>query len=223
MNQVPVGEAFTYGWNKFTQNVGVILLAALTYIAIFTVVTIIFFTILVGTAAATTDAYGNISGGGAVGFGFGMIVFIIIAVVLASLVQAGIIRGSLIATQGRPLVYQDFFRFANVGTVILTALLVGLATAILSITFIGGIVFAFFAQFALFFVIDKQLGAIDSITASFRLVYANLATAVLLFIGVYIAEFIGSLLFGVGLLIAIPVAMIASAYVYRRLIGEHPV
>lgn len=221
-NEVPVVEAFSYGWTKFTQNVGVILLAALTYIAVFAVVSIIFFVILVGTAAASTDASGNISGGGVAGFGVGLIVFIAIAVVLAALVQAGIIRGALTATEGRPLVYQDFFRFTNIGTVILTALLLGLATAILSITFIGGIVFAFFAQFALFFVIDKKLGAIDSITASFRLVYANLATVVLLFIGVYVAEFVGSLLLGVGLLITMPVAMIASAYVYRGLINEHP-
>ena len=44
----------------------------------------------------------------------------------------------------------------------------------------------------------------------------------LLFIGVYVAEFIGILLLGIGLLITLPVAMIASAFVYRRLIGEHP-
>lgn len=222
VNQVSVGDAFTYGWNRFTQNVAVILLAALTYVAVFAVLGILAFTILVGTAAASTDAYGNISSGGAVGFGFGMVVFIIIAVVLSALVQAGIIRGSLIATEGRRLAYEDFFRFTNLGTVILTAVLVGLGTAILSITIIGGIIFAFFAQFALFFVIDKHLGAIDSITASFRLVWANLATVVLLFIGVYIAETIGALLFGIGLLIALPVAMIASAFVYRRLIGEYP-
>lgn len=222
MTEVSVGEAFTYGWNKFTQNVGVILLAALTYVAAFVVLGIIVFTILVGTAAASTDEYGNLSDGGALGFGFGMVVFIIIAVVLAALVQAGIIRGSLIATEGRRLAYEDFFRFTHLGTVILTAVLVGLATSILSITIIGGVVFAFFAQFALFFVIDKGLGAIDSITASFRLAWANLATAVLLFIGVYIAEVIGALLLGVGLLITLPVAMIASAFVYRRLIGEHP-
>lgn len=223
LSQVSVADAFTYGWNKFTENVGVILLAALTYAAAFVVLGIIAFTILVGTAAATTDAYGNLSSGGAFGFGFGMVVFIALAVVLGALVQAGIIRGSLVATHGRRLAYEDFFRFDNLGTVILTAVLVGLATALLSITVVGGIIFAFFAQFALFFVIDRRLGAIDAIGASFRMVWANLATVVLLSIGVYIAEFIGSLLLGIGLLVALPVAMIASAFVYRRLIGEYPV
>ena len=222
VDQVSVGEAFTYGWTKFTENIAVILLAALTYLAVFVVLGLIAFTVLVGTAAATADSDGNISSGGAFAFGFGMVVFIVLAVVLAALVQAGIIRGSLVATQGRQLVYEDFFRFTNLGTVILTAVLVGLATAVLSITIVGGIVFAFFAQFALFFVIDRHLSAFDSIAASFRLVWANMATVVLLFIGVYIAELIGSLLLGIGLLITLPVAMIASAFVYRRLLGERP-
>ena len=220
--QVSVVDAFTYGWNAFTRNVAVILLAALTYVAVFVALATIAFAILVGTFAATSDDDGNISGGGAVGLGLGLAVFIIVAVVLGALVQAGIIRGALVATHGRQLAYEDFFRFTNLGTVILTAVLVGLATAILSVTIIGGVVFAFFAQFALFFVIDKHLGATEAIAASFRLVWANVTTVVLLFVGVYLAELIGSLLLGVGLLITLPVAMIASAFVYRRLVGEYP-
>lgn len=221
---VQVQDAFSYGWNKFTQNVGVILGGVLTYVAVLAGLSVAFWAILVGTAQTTVDPVtGEVSTAGGFAFGFGTFLFVAVFVVLGFLVQAAVVNVSLLVTHGKKLEYADFFRYPNLGTVILAALLIGLATGVLAITIVGPIVFVFFAQFTLFYVIDKKLGVLDAFKASFTVVSRNLGTVVLLFLGVYLAQLVGTLLCYVGLLVALPVAQIATAYVYRRLNAEQPV
>ncbi|GED12004.1 hypothetical protein [Cellulosimicrobium cellulans] len=221
---VQVQDAFSYGWNKFTQNVGVILGGVLTYVAVLAGLSVAFWAILVGTAQTTVDPVtGEVSTAGGFAFGFGTFLFVAVLVVLGFLVQAAVVNVSLLVTRGKKLEYADFFRYPNLGTVILVALLIGLATGVLAITIVGPIVFVFFAQFTLFYVIDKKLGVFDAFKASFTVVSRNLGTVVLLFLGVYLAQLVGTLLCYVGLLVALPVAQIATAYVYRRLNAEQPV
>ncbi|WP_454043503.1 hypothetical protein [Cellulosimicrobium sp. Marseille-Q8652] len=221
---VQIGEAFTYGWNRFTQNAGVIIGGVLTYVAALAVLSILFYALLIGTAATSIDPVTNeISTSGGLVFGFGLFAFIAVMAVLGFLVQGVVVNVSLLVTRGKKLEYADFFRLPNLGNVILAALLLGLAIGILSITIVGGIVFAFFALFTIFYVIDKNLGVLDAFKASFTVVSRNLATVLLLFLAVYAAQIIGSLLCYVGLLVALPVAQIATAYVYRRLNQEQPV
>lgn len=221
---VQVQDAFSYGWNRFTQNVGVILGGVLTYVAVLAGLSVAFWAILVGTAQTTVDPVtGEVSTAGGFAFGFGTFLFVAVLVVLGFLVQAAVVNVSLLVTRGKKLEYADFFRYPNLGTVILAALLIGLATGVLAITIVGPIVFVFFAQFTLFYVIDKKLGVFDAFKASFTVVSRNLGTVVLLFLGVYLAQLVGTLLCYVGLLVALPVAQIATAYVYRRLNAEQPV
>ncbi|KZM76539.1 hypothetical protein [Cellulosimicrobium sp. I38E] len=221
---VQVQDAFSYGWDRFTQNVGVILGGVLTYVAVLAGLSVAFWAILVGTAQTTVDPVtGEVSTAGGFAFGFGTFLFVAIFVVLGFLVQAAVVNVSLLVTRGKKLEYADFFRYPNLGTVILAALLIGLATGVLAITIVGPIVFVFFAQFTLFYVIDKNLGVFDAFKASFTVVSRNLGTVVLLFLGVYLAQLVGTLLCYVGLLVALPVAQIATAYVYRRLNAEQPV
>ncbi|ARU50203.1 hypothetical protein CBR64_00385 [Cellulosimicrobium cellulans] len=222
--QIQVQDAFSYGWNRFTQNAGVIIGGVLTYVAVLAGLSVAFWALLVGTAQTTVDPVtGEVSTAGGFAFGFGTFLFVAVFVVLGFLVQAAVVNVSLLVTRGKKLEYADFFRYPNLGTVILVALLIGLATGVLAITIVGPIVFVFFAQFTLFYVIDKRLGVFDAFKASFSVVSKNLGTVVLLFLGVYLAQLVGTLLCYVGLLVALPVAQIATAYVYRRLNAEQPV
>lgn len=68
--------------------------------------------------------------------------------------------------------------------------------------------------------IDKGLAAVDALKASFTLVNRNLGTVVVLFLGVYVANAIGSALCGVGLLVSFPVGLLATAYLFRRIQNE---
>lgn len=221
---VQIGEAFNYGWNRFTQNAGVIIGGVLTWAAALLVLSLVFFFLIIGTASTSIDPVtGELSRTGGLAFGFSTFLYVAVIAVLAFFVQGVVVNVSLLVTRGKKLEFGDFFRIPNLGNVILASLLVGLAVGLLSVTFVLGIVAAFFAQFTLFYVIDKNLGAIDAIKASVSVVSKNLGTVVLLFLGVYIAQIIGSLLCYVGLIVALPVAQIATAYVYRRLNDEQPV
>jgi uncharacterized membrane protein len=83
-----------------------------------------------------------------------------------------------------------------------------------------GFIFFFFAQFFGFFIIDKKTSAVEGIRRSFQLVNKNLGTLIGFTIGVYIATWLGAAICGLGLIVAIPVVTIASAFMYRRLQGE---
>jgi uncharacterized membrane protein len=221
---VQIGEAFNYGWTRFTQNAGAIIGGVLAWAAALLVLSLVFFFVLIGTASTSIDPVTNeLSTSGGFAFGFTTFLYIAIVVVLGFFVQAVVVNVSLLVTRGKKIEFADFFRVPNLLNVILAALLIGVGVGILSVTLVGGIVLAFFAQFTLFYVIDKNLGVFDAIKASFSVVSKNLGTVVVLFLGVYVAQVIGTLLCYVGLLVALPVAQIATAYVYRRLNHEQPV
>lgn len=217
-----VGDAFNWGWTKFTQNWAAFVLGVLAYAAVIVIVTIILFAVIAGGAAASIDPVtGEVRTGGVIGLGFGYLIILAVIVLLSTFMQAGIIRAALEVVNGRRVEFATFFRFDDLGTVIVAALLVGLGTAVGTLLFVlPGIVFAFFAQFTLFFVIDKRLSPVDALKASFTLVNRNLGTFVLLYLSVLVVNSIGAFLCYVGQLVAAPVGLLATTHVYRRAQGE---
>ncbi len=221
MSAVGVGEAFNYGWTKFTQNIGTVLLGVLGYAVVFAVLSFIAFVILASGSTVTTDAYGNTTGGLQPLAGFTGLLLVAVMAFLAVFMQAGVIRAALEITYGHRIEFATFFRFTDVGKVVVAVLLVGVLTAVgYLLFFLPGLVFAFFAQFTLFFVLDKGLPAVEALRASFQLVNRNVGTVLLLFLAVYVANAVGSAFCGIGALVAFPVGLIATTFVYRRLLGE---
>src|SRR5690606_27183162 len=142
-------------------------------------------------------------------------------VVIFYVMQAGIIRAALRITYGEPIDVKTFFQLDRVGAVVIASLLVSVLTAVgTMLCYVPGLIVGFFAQFTLFFVVDKGQGAVDALKSSFALVNKNLGTVVVLYLGVLVAGAIGAALCGIGALVAIPVSIIAQTYVYRRLQGE---
>jgi uncharacterized membrane protein len=220
-----VGEAFNWGWAKFQQNAGVIVLAALLYVAVLIVAEIIAFAIVGGIVAGTTTTnpttgITTTSGGGAFAsllFG-ALLAFLFFA--LGAFLQAAIIRGALIIANGQRLEVGQMVRIENFGQVLIGAIIVGIGVAIGSIIIVGGIIVYFYTAFWLFFVIDRHMPAWDSIKASATLVNRNIGTVVVLLIGVIVAFIIGALLCGIGLIVTAPVALLALTFGYRRLQNE---
>ena len=64
------------------------------------------------------------------------------------------------------------------------------------------------------------MGAIDAIKASFEFTKANAGNVILWFLLSLVAWFVGALLCGVGLIVAIPVVLIGTAYTYKTLNNE---
>lgn len=209
----PIGDAFSWGWNKFKDNAGAFIGGMVIYGLILLIVTIIM-SVVLGASAASGD-------GGLMALGFGgLILFSLVVGALALAAGALFAKVALKVAAGQKLTLADFFDFSNLGQAIIVSLLIAVANGLLAWTGIAGIIISFFTIFALYFALDKNMGAIDAIKASATLAMNNFVPTLLLLVFVMLLGFVGALLLGVGLLITTPVSLLAIAWVYKRLIGE---
>lgn len=229
-----VGDAFNWAWLKFQRNVGEIILLAIAALVVIAVIVIAGFFLLTATLFSTassihcgTDALGQTtcnSGSAGIGFlgfvGISVLLFTL-NIFVSFLVQMWFIRASLILGYGEKLEMKKMLSTENIGSYVLGALLVSIAVLVGSfLCFVPGLIVLFFSSFFGFFILDKKMSAVDGIRASFRLVNKNLATMIGFFIASYIALVLGYLLCGIGIIVAMPVVVIASGFMYRRLQGE---
>ncbi|MCZ7629027.1 MAG: hypothetical protein M5U19_08155 [Microthrixaceae bacterium] len=114
-----------------------------------------------------------------------------------------------------------FTESTNIGPFLLTILLVGIGTGILSIfCYIPGIIFAFFTVFAPLRALERGEGAVDAIKGSFDMVMSNVGQVLLVVLVSYLVYYVGALACGVGLLVTAPIALIAICWSYRVINGE---
>lgn len=230
-SQWDVGSAVSYGWSKFQANVGQMILAALAIFAgAVLIYGIAFFAIILPSGSSdyecSFDASGDYNCTGDAG-GLGILSLIVLALlyvvffVYAQVIGAGLIREALAVTQGRPFSTAGVFKFENIGNVIVTSLLVGVGTFIGTILCVlPGIIFAFMTMYSLFFVVDKNLAPVDAIKASIDLVKNNVGSTIIWYLVAYVIALVGAILCGIGLLVAIPVILVGSAYTYKKLLNE---
>ncbi|WP_395657161.1 hypothetical protein [Nocardioides sp.] len=227
-NGYSVGNAFSYGWNKFTANIGQILIAVLILVAV-----IIFFQVVgffIGRAVAcdpkveftdngikTEDCGGIFVAQNIVSWLFSLLTWII-----SMIIGAGIVRAALDITDGRQLEGTSILKPHKLGDVILASVLIGIATFVgFILCVIPGLLVAFFTSYTLYFLMDRQeLGAIDAIKASFEFTKNNAGNVILWFLISLVAWFVGALLCGIGLIVALPVVLIGTAYTYKTLSNQ---
>lgn len=206
-----VGDAFNYGWQKFQQNVGPILVTVLVLLVIsFVIQFFIQFVVLASVANDSTGLLGFILIGA----------YSLIAVLLNFLIQMAIIRAGLILTEGRPLEQKDLLSTDQIGPYVIASILLSIGVGIgFILCFIPGLIVLFFGQWFGYFVLDRKQEPVDALKSSFTFVNENLGTVIVFFLASLLAYFIGAILCGIGLLVAIPVVVIAQAYLYKRLTG----
>jgi uncharacterized membrane protein len=221
-----VGAAFSYGWHKFRTNLGPILIAALALLAVLAVIQIIQFAVTGGSDTSfeidpTTGELESTDSGLLGGSIIASLFFGGLSILAQMVIQTGIIKGSIDLTKGRSISLGSMFSGINWGQVIVASLLVSVATMVgLVLCILPGIVVWFLTSFTLYFIVDKSMSAIDAIRASVSFAIAHAGTLILFFLACIAAYIVGALLCGVGLLVAIPVVLIATAYTYRTLQGE---
>ena len=224
--QFSVGDAFGYGWKKFTENIGPILIAMLVFMLIGAVIYGLQFLFQSLTSPETTVVTGDngyvvsTSSTGVLG-ALVSLVFGIISFIWSYVVQAAFARGGLALTEGRPLVLGELLTLNKIGRIILAGIILGILTFIgFLLCILPGLIIAFFGAFFVYFILDQDLGAWESIKASFSFVKDNIGNLLLLMILTWIALFVGALLCGLGLFVAVPVVVIAQAYAYKVLRGQ---
>jgi uncharacterized membrane protein len=226
-----LGAALSYGWNKYVANVAQIIIAALVLvvgIAVIAIVGALLIGLLVspGTAECSYDSSGawRCETDDRTPFLVAMALNLLLGAVLfvvAQIVGAGLIRGALAITEGRPFEVAEVFRTDRLGPVVVTSLILGAATFVgLLLCYVPGLVVAFLTSYSLYFVIDKGLAPVDAIRASVDLVRNNLGTTIVWFIVGGLIAAAGSLICGVGLLLTLPIVLIGTAYTYKTLTGQ---
>lgn len=222
-----VGDAFSWAWNKFSQNAVAFIVATLVYLIVLGVIG----GVMWGSASASGNMqtvtnsgegyYETSTSGGLTAASIAILVVGYLLLIIGGVfMHAGLISGSLDIADGKPVSIGSFFKPRNFGPVVLASLLIAVLTAIgYALCIIPGLIFAFFAYLTIPFVIDHSLSPVDGLKASIATVRSNLGGALLSFLVQIAVVLIGELLCGIGLLAAIPVASLILIYTYRLLSG----
>lgn len=222
-----IGNALNYGWTKFQANMAQILIAGgilVVGIVVLEIVGIVIRNILISPAECGYNDNGNFVCDNGSGFFIQLLASAIMGFLfflVAQIIGAGIIRGALDITEGKPFLTSTVFKADNIGPVVITSLI---TTVIVSVGFLlcylPGIVAAFFLQFSLFFLIDKGMAPMDAIKASVDLVKNNLSNVVVWYLVGGLVAVAGFVACVVGAIFTIPIVLVGTAYTYKKLTGQ---
>jgi uncharacterized membrane protein len=218
-----VGNAVSYGWNKFKDNAGTLVLLTLAVVVAVVIVQLITQGIsgaLVGSPEMTVDpetgALTRTGGGSGAAALILSLVFSALTFGVQLAIQAAVINGSLQLTRGQPLSVGNALAGINWAQVLLTAVLVAVGAAIgLVLCILPGLIWIFLTSYSLYYVIDRGMGAVDAIKASIDMVRNNIGPLLLFWLASVAITILGACACGVGLLVAIPVVILAQAYTFR--------
>lgn len=222
-----LGAAFSYGWKKFQENAAQIVIAALALFVAIGVMALVG-TVIAAVLTSDRECFFNDSGRVVCEGGPSFLVTLVTTaiticlIIFASLVVgAGIIRGALGITEGRPFQAAEVFKLDNIGPIVVTSLIVSALTFVgFLLLYLPGLVVAFATSYSLYFVIDKGLAPVEAIRASVNLVKDNLGNTLVWYIVGGIVAGAGAIACGVGVLVTYPLVLIGTAYTYRKLTGQ---
>jgi uncharacterized membrane protein len=215
-----VGEAFSWAWGKFSQNVAALIVPTLVYGVIVGVLYGIVYGLTFALAPDTVSSYDSYGGGS---FGVASVAVLvlggIVLLVVVAAIQSAYLAGVLDIANGQQVSIGSFFKPRMVGSVILATVIIGIASVIGSFCFILGIVISIFTLFATVAIVDRNLSPIDGIKASIDITKANFVQVLLTWLVAGAIAIVGAIVCGIGLLVALPVAALFVVYAYRRLTG----
>ncbi len=210
--RLDVGTAISYGWEKFSQNAAQFILLVLGVWVAIVVISLISQLALLPAINDNGSAFLAI---------IGAAVALFLEVVVSLAVQAGVYRAGLGVTQGKTPSFDMFTDGTNFGPYLVTVILVALGALVgFILCIIPGIIWMFFTAYAPLRALDKGEGAGEAIKGSIDMVRDNLGEVFLILLVSYLVYMVGALLCGIGLLVTIPIALVAICWSYRVILGE---
>lgn len=207
MPRLEVGTAIAYGWKKFTENVGPFIILVLAVFVVLVVLSLV-------QNLLTPDSTGFIAL-------IWSLALSIIVYIVSSIVQAGVYRAGLGVTKGVTPSVSQLTETSNIAPYILTVIVVGLGAFVgFLLCIIPGILWLIFTAYAPILALDKGMGPGEAITTSINWVKDNFGQVFLILLVAWLIYIAGVLLCCVGLLVSIPVALVAIIYSYRALNQE---
>jgi uncharacterized membrane protein len=223
-----VGEAFSWAWNKFTKNAAPLIIATLVYGLIIVVLQVIVNLLQAAVSPGVSDYSSSGSGfsysWSTTSMGLGGILISIVGwfvlLIVGAAIQSGYISGVLDIANGQEVSVGSFFRPRNIGQVIIAGLIVGVITTIgFFLCIIPGVIASIMLVFTIVALLDRNLSPVDAVKTSFDLSKANFGNVFVTWLAMVATAFVGALLCGIGLLVAVPVAALILVYAWRRLSG----
>ena len=194
-----IGDALLFGWNKFKDNAVFLLLLGL------------------GLGIATFIA--NSMQKATIGLPLLFVITYLIIIVINAVVSFIFVTASLELHDYGTIEFDDltktFPQFIQylVGYVIFgVAIVIGFFLLIVPGIFLSVKLFLY-----MYLVVDKKMNGIDALKLSYEMTTGHFLELFLFLLCVVVLNILGVLLFGLGLLVTIPVTSIATAYVYRKL------
>lgn len=223
-----VGAAFSWAWNKFSKNAVPLIVAALVFgvvlIALQGIINVVQMLVSPGDTSYVADDSGLSFSYAATGFA-GILVSIVgwfLSLLVTAAIQSAFLGGIFDIANGQEVTVGSFFRPRNIGNVIIAGLIVGVITTIgIFLCIVPGVIASVMLMFTTIAVLDRNLSPIDGIKSSFETSKNNIGPVVLTWLLCVAVVFVGAILCGVGLLVAIPLAALILVYTYRSLNGGY--
>jgi len=144
----------------------------------------------------------------------------LLSLLLGVFVAIGLIKISLKIHDGKTTGLDEFFSlnfkqyldYLWLTIVYSVMVFVGLVLLI-----VPGVILILKYQFCVYLLIDKKLKPFAALRQSGEMTKGHLGSLFVFWLAILLLTVIGALLFGLGLLITVPVVMLAQVYVYRRL------
>ena len=194
-----VGAAFSYGWAKFSQNAGPLIVVTLLVWAASIVINII---------AQDFDSW------------FLQLFFSVLAFVVSQVMTRGLVRAALTIVNGGRPEPGSVFSFENIGPFVVGAILFGLLVGVgLVLCIIPGLILGALFGFWSFACVEQDLDGVSALKRSLELTRANFGQVILFGLAYIGVNIIGAILCGIGLLVTIPLSYVAAAHFYRQLSG----
>ena len=213
-------EAIAWGWRKFSENAGAVILAMIVVLGVSIALGVLGALLTGGFSGDAMDPMASPF------FQFesqGPVELLLQLVQAAvSVVLGGVAaKAALEVADGQSFDFFAAFGKVNLVQLIIAGILVGIATTIgFILLVIPGLIVMFLTYLTTYAVVDDDTQAIDGIKRSVKLTTDNVGDALVLALLNVLVIIAGAIALCVGLLVAIPVTIFATAYAYRAFNGQ---
>lgn len=211
MEKLSIKECIAFGWKTFWSRPWVFVLAG----AIIFFVNMLFSLPEELLGGASEMAYGNT----ALVFALSSLVFSILGMIVSIYLQMGAVRFNLKAHDDvttahvRDLfVLKGFWRYLGTSVLVVLAVIAGLILLI-----VPGIILSIALSFAVYLCVDKGLGPVASFKESLAITKGHRWSIFVLMLAICGINLLGLLALFVGLVVTVPVSVLASIHAYRQL------
>lgn len=209
--EVSITEAIDFGWNKFKDNIGLLLAVVVASVLIPSIPT---FTVthLPGFGSGDFNIFAGL---------FGSLAWLV-HYVLQSGLHMGMLKISLSIHDGKPTDFSELFSCFGLIFNYFFAAFVYMAIVIVGsiLLIVPGIIWGIKFQFFSFFLVDKNASPMESLAKSADLTKGVKWQLFLFDLVIVFFNMLGVLCLGIGVFFTLAITMLAFAYVYRKLSGQ---